>query len=435
MTRKTVFVTGLFPERNALFFSELCQRFRVIAFRGCGFPSGPRMPHEVAEDLVPVETLRQPMLQHFHQVHLAAAYVEDHLRRALPGSPPLSLAEFSKLNQVAGACAADAAVFRELAKTVTIDRVVVNADYDYIRRRGIVMTARELGIPCLGIEHGFMAAFAKRECFKPWREFILEYACDKVNFDSPLEAEIALSRGPGGRVGASSEALSLGTPQVQGYESQLNAAHSRRELGLPEGDLVVALMGTWFGTRMLSYLLRAQREQRHFLRELLARMASRRGEQWIHKVHPTFGGPRFAETRRGWERLASEAGVPAPPILADRLQDVMAAADVIVSPAVSSILWDAVVLGKPAILVALPYLSETLSTPKALERGNPVFESGCIEVAHGVDDLLRLLDNYKSPAARARVRERASAFLKEHAYGRDTELDKARRVCAEIESG
>lgn len=432
MSRKTVFVTGLFPERNALFFSEMCRNFRVIAFKGCGFPNIPQMPHELAEDLVPAEAMRQAMLPHFHQVHQAASYIEGRLKGALSGAQSLSLSEFSRLNQVSGVCSADVAVFRELAKSVTIDTVVVNADYDYIRRRGIVMAARELGIPCLGIEHGFMGGFASRSSFKPWREPILEYACDRVNFDSPLEVQIALSRGQGGKVGHASEALALGTPQVQGHETVRDPAVSRRELGLATDSTVVALMGTWFGTRTISGLLRAQREQRHFLRDLLGRLPSRAAEQWIHKVHPTYGSSRFAETRRWWERLASQVGATAPPIFADRLQEVMASSDVIVSTYFSSILWDAVVLGKPAILVPLPYLQETLCTPGALRRGNPVYESGCIEVADGIEDLLSRVESYRDPGARSRAFERSRAFLGAQGHGRDTELEKARRVCAQI---
>lgn len=428
----TLFCRGLFPDRNVGFFGELCQRHRVIVARDeeCWAELG--FPVVYAEDLVPEaeRSLSSQVLE--REVDRCVSFTETKLREMCrrPGVRGLTDAEIDQIRTKAVRAILVSRVVGTLCDRKAIDMVVTNADYSGWRRPAVV-AARDRGIPTLTIEHGFFCARPEPQACRPGTASPFLYVSDYVNLDNPLDLDIVRQLREAAGTQSTSELLALGTPKDGTADTTLSREDACNRLGLRSDRPVVMIAGQWTFAVAPSFL-RSFAEEAGFYRDALAavgRLPREMDCQVIVKVHPALGEERvltgIAEYVAG-ER--DRCGVQKMVTTVGYLPESLAAADAVVCPGPSSVLWEAVPGGTAGFILPLPSQIENVLIPERLESANELCRRGLMRYALSSEDLTDRLAVALRPGARESAVEAARQLATDYDIVRRTPDEKAERV-------
>lgn len=400
---KTVFCTGLFPDRQVHLLSALVQNFDCILFKNVGFAPAPGYQFRYVEDLV--ETGPSGLEEYLWQLHRGAREMENTLRMVLDDpEAELTKNEMLRFHQVGQGVWRDTVLFDRLCEKVRIDGVVVCADYDFIKRRNIIIKAKERGIPTVNIDHGSHFAYVHENEYKENRDRKLENLCDYVNVDNELE-KIALqgyydSETPG----PTSTFVVHGTPMDSGYESSLSRDEAHARLGLDPSKVTLCLMSTWDGGQPVGDLVKPHVATVEALGAFLDRYRDfphRDDLQVIYKLHPTFvAKDLFAAVKGAWDRACTERGLDPIMIETQKLTEIFSAADMVVTPSTSSVIWDSFLKGIPAIIEFPPWFQDRFAAPERVPSTNLIFERQAVQASFSPDQTWELVARYMDPGER-----------------------------------
>ncbi len=427
---KTIFLNGLMPERHGHFVRRLAARHTIAGTRLPdleGVPDLNLLPFETGEDIsaeiaaadiprrLEEETRRlvdclQEDLTHSPQgrdggIRLDPQYVQQTLR-----------------GKVAQVLLMDLK-FRLFARQYPVDLVISGSDYA-VQARPIALCARRLGIPTLNLEHGFFFSrtapdFVRRRGWLP--PF---FASEFVNVENAMEAEL-LSRElevfglPAPRF------LTLGTPIESVADQSLARSEALAALGLDASRTQVLLIGSWIEARSVQRLLAGQLESMRIYHDLFAELARREYRhrmQLVIKLHPAEARPDvFPGIQAGLTRMATDCGLPAPLILADRLPEAMAAADLLITTGLSSVQYDAFLMGKPSITVFPPSIIRCVPR-EWFTGGTRPLEFGVCEGVTSAAEAWDRAEAFQEETRRARFQADSRAFADRYGLG-NTPLD------------
>jgi len=402
---KTVYLNGLMPGRSRTLIRALCREFRVV---GTGYQIINDDPdinvHEPAD--IVGEFVFAGNQDFLKNIVTQAEILSENLSRDVSISP-LGPAEGWVMNKDKQAqmilpkvahLLHQTQVFREFHAQEPVHMLISGADYSS-HSRPIVLAARELGVPTLDIEHGFFFSMMHSD-FRPDKgRMPILFSSEYVNLDNSLEVSLIsdrLSNCPA----ISPELLSLGTPALTVANEAPDQQKARKNLGLDNDRKQVLLLGSWIEARMVGSLITGQLDTIKLYTDLFASLARSDVHQEMDlmiKLHPADCTLQvLPHVSACLVDLAEQAGLPAPTIYTDQLADILGAADVVMSISWTSVLWDAFLLDKPAVIVPPNYLTESLK-PGWREKGNVSLSEGVVRAAENADEAWQFVDECLKP--------------------------------------
>ncbi len=386
---KTVFINGLMLPRSKELVRALCREFIVV---GIGFKD---LNESLGTNVVdPFDSIKETDFMHdkdfVDEVVAQTKILNENLSRDVSVSPlgpaPGWSLDKHKHEQVVMRKVANILyqmqVFKKFNALQPVHMLISGADYSS-HSRPLVMVAKDLNIPSLDVEHGFFFStmFAK---FKPDQGNIPTlFASDFVNLDNNLEVSI-ISDHLAAFPTLSPQLLAMGTPgdTVAGHAPSKKTARSL--LGLDPDRKQVLLLGSWIEARMAGSLLSGQLDTIKLYSDLFEKLASSELRHQIDlmiKLHPADCAPNvFPHVSACLMDLAQQNGLPAPTIYTDRLAEVLAAADVVLTVSWTSLIWDAFLMEKPTVMLLPEYLKESFK-PGWQQKGNIPLAEGIVLAA------------------------------------------------------
>lgn len=406
---------GLYPDRHRTLFDTLGEAFGLVVL-------------ENERGALPADAFSSE----------AAGWVED-LKRVgrglgLDALPPES---DELLRDKAMRVAHERRLVRTLHERRPLDFVLSSADYASSNRPG-VLAARELGIPTICLDHGSLAILPDPDAYRPGHRFDYCLFCsDHLIVDNDLEkafiervhAVYPDVRHP--RVQVLGVLLDT-TPTGSGVQRE----ESRRDLDLAPDDLVVTIAGTWYDLSTPQVSFRANLSDVRFYREAFKALAALRAERKVRvllKLHPALSGfGAVGPVTRFARKVAAECGLEGLEVLAEFTPalnaKLLAASDLLLSPACSTFLWDGLLMGVPAIVFWPEELARFSFEPERLPQSTELTRAGCMTFVREPQELSRaLLEQLAEPWA-AEFRERRAALFQAYGVTFDSPRAKSLRI-------
>ncbi len=398
---KTVFINGLMADRSMVLIRALCREFTVFGTGYQALNDDPEITIHEPSDII--GTFDFAGNEEFTQRIVAQAEIlSSNLARdasVSPLGPPegWSLGRQKHLQMILPRVAHlmhQVQVFRDFQAQQPIHMLISGADYSS-HSRPLVLAARDLGVPTLDIEHGFFfnLMFA---AFKPDQGYIPTlFSSEFVNLDNPLEVSIMTDHLDDYPT-ISPLLLGLGTPVDTVADKAPDQVSARKTLGLDAQRKQVLLLGSWIEARLAGSLLSGQFDTINLFTDLFAALArSGVGKEMdlMIKLHPADCKPQaLPHVSACLKDLAGQAGLPAPTIYSDRLAEVLAASDVVLAISWTSVLWDAFLMGKPAVMFLPNYLTESFKAGWRQEGNIPLME-GVMRAAADADEVWQMVED------------------------------------------
>lgn len=416
---KTLLLIGLFANRHQTLIRALGQRFRLISFE-----------RESAEWPGGLEAL--PLEPDFEAEFSA---LEKALAASLGGGG-LSASERDDVRVAAEEASRKTILLGRLTSSGPIDAVLSSADYSS-HPRPVVLEARRLGIPTICVEHGLFAMHPEAWV---WREGtrlnFYNYVSDVVIVDSVLERRLieGFHEAEGRRPAFSIQVL--GTPLDAAPDVAGSRAESRAALGLEPDVFTVCVATSWRDPVLPSISARLQLEELEFYKRTFAALARQRTVaplQVVVKTHPTFSLSGILTDAEAYLLELGEAhgisSVVVSEYTAEASGRVLNSADLILCPAGSSLLWDALLKGIPAAVSQPESLIRALFHPHLLNVSAAPFRYGCARYVSEAADFDKVIAAARDPAWRADFEIRRGALLREYSISPESSVDKSERIC------
>ncbi len=111
--------------------------------------------------------------------------------------------------------------------------------------------------------------------------------------------------------------------------------------------------------------------------------------------------------------LAQRAGLPPPTIYTDRLAEVLAAADAVLAISLTSVLWDAFLLDKPAVMLLPNYLTESFK-PGWRRKGSIPLVEEVVRAAGNADEAWQMIEDCLLPGHQEKFATRCRQVRKKY---------------------
>ncbi|MFQ5652121.1 MAG: hypothetical protein ACE5IY_19500 [bacterium] len=433
--KPTLFLAGLFPDKNREILSQLCRHFRVIMLRGHNIARGRSPQPEIAEDLLGEQDQLQEHDEIFWQVHKLLQHTELELKRLFQNqkATPLTYEEYSSLYHISLSARYMAYIFNRVADRVKIDMVICNADYS-ASRRPIVVEAKRRGIPTLDLEHGFAAAgpgvSALRCQEKPTT---LSFASDYVNLDNELEREYWQGYYQAAGLADRIKFVVNGTPNDVSYDDSIDPQTARQGLGLNPNMFTITLASTWVEAHRPSVLFEAQLDHAEYFKTVLACIAEVRRScaiQLIIKMHPAFArNPVWTDAVNFLNQVARRLDTRIDLMTLADLSEIIAASDLLICPQASSLLWEFFLADTPGIVLPMPSFYFKAFDKEKLNDSNLLFKRACMQFVFSPDELKQAIRHYMDPQNYKAYQKRAQELRREKNIRALTVAQKCENIC------
>ncbi len=436
---KTIFVSGLFVDRNKIFARILSEYFRIITFRNEKVFTEQQLLVEFAEDIVGIPAIAPEDIERLTQE--CVEFTADHLGQVLK-KPSVSLPErFRHFAQVHARMTLQIeSIFRQVVERQPIDLVLLASDSGTVKRT-LAIVAKQMGIPTLNVEHGFGAIMPGPSALREGAHLPFRFLSDFVNFDNALEVEILqahyLRSGPKEPI----EFLSLGTPNDVSSPVQLHTEQARTLLGLDPNRPVIALAGSWVEVDLPFSIVQGKLEEIAIYQQILQTFAELQQKlhpvpQFIVKLHPVLTQtPTVQRVTQFFLKTAAKVGLQELKVFTNQLDHIIAAADVLVTPHLGSVLWEAFVVDTPGILFPQRGLLEQKFHPDKIIDSNPLYRQGCIRLPLSSEELKGQIQQLiQNPQEQERYRKAAVQIREQYRLEVRTAEEKSLAICEWIDT-
>lgn len=433
---KNIFINGLMFERSQIFLRQLAGKFHVI---GAGLQPLQNEPGlNVSDSFALAGMLTPEQAENLEKsitrgTQVLAEQLAEDFRALQPDLPddwclPVSYILKTVRPKVAQLLKMEAH-FKLVHARHPIDMVISGADYGS-HARMTALTARDMGIPTLNLEHGFFFGQIRWKYSNLRRNMPMYFASEYVNLDSPMEAEIfeeILTNFPD----QGSTFLGLGTPVDTIVGQGLTKEQARAKLGISSTKKVVTLVCTWIESRSLNVLISGQINAIDLYEDLFRTLAEdefRHDLELLIKLHPAEARPDVMPgVKACLENMARGFGLPEPRIFGDQLPEVLTAADIVASVGFSSVLFDVFQMGKASVVLTPSYLVTT-TQPNWRTHGSIPLEGGVMEVAESPADLWRRLADWLQPGRQKKLAEDVAEITEKYDLQYRTVEEKSHKI-------
>ncbi|MCH7678253.1 CDP-glycerol glycerophosphotransferase family protein [candidate division KSB1 bacterium] len=437
--KKTIFAVGLFPDKNKNFLRNLCKRFRVIMLRGQCFDPGGKYSPEAVEDLLPEEDQQLKSQEFNWELYRCMKFTEQQLKILLGGSDQSQLTkeEYERLFRTTSTASLMAHVFKKLTERIKIDMVVSNADYS-VFRRPIVLEAKKMGIPTLNIEHGFFATTIEPSALIDKNRMpSLIFFSDFVNLDNQIEKEIWEKYYKLSSAGRHIQFLTLGTPNDESYDRDIAKIDAIKFLGLKQKKFTIMVASTWIEARNAAAPITGQIEHVEYFNRTLECLRNLQQEQAIQvilKLHPAYSTKQvFKDAKLYLQRYAESIGLKVGLITCKHISKVIAASDLIISPHMSSILWEGVMAGIPGLLFPIPSFYFKTYRKDKLNESNILCRRGILRFVFNGQELMKEISYYLDSKNYTKFKRDVVKLCADKQISFEPVEEKSRRICDWIE--
>ena len=434
---KTVFLNGLMPGRSRALIRALCREFIVV---GTGYQiinDDPDINVIEPSDIVGEFDFagNQEFLKN---IVSQSEILSENLSRDVSISPlgpaPGWVMSQEKQSQMILPKVAhllhQAQVFREFHKQQPVHMLISGADYSS-HSRPIVLAARKLNVPTLDIEHGFFFSMLYSDFRPDEGRMPILFSSEYVNLDNELEVSLISDR-LDSCPAISPQLLSLGTPALTVANEAPEKQVAMQSLGLDSSRQQVLLLGSWIEARMVGSLISGQLDTIKLYKDLFSSLARNKMGKEIDlmiKLHPADCTLQvLPHVTACLLDLAHQAGLPAPTIYTDRLAEILGAADVVLSISWTSVLWDAFLMDKPAVIVPPNYLTESLK-PGWREKGNIPLSEAVVRAAENADEAWSFVNECLAPGYREIHAEKCLSMRRKYNLVDKSVEQKSQDIC------
>ena len=431
---QTLFVPmpGYFPNRHRTFIETLCRNFNLILHDASAWNiSGGNISHttDVVKEIGDVTNLAEFQTQWDQYCN----YTTRTLAQLLGHSPDRSTldAHFRDMKPKLAEALKRALVLSEISKQTQIDMMVTGSDYTHYNRPFTFMAARE-EIPSVHIEHGLLA-------LTPYPggtslNWHMRFASNYVILDNPLEAHIfsKFRRQENIR-----ELLPLGAPLDNSVAtSGIDKTEAKKQLGIDGARKCVTIVLSWNEPNTPVSPVHNQRIEVEFVEFVMAgikRLPECRDVQLILKCHPAvvdFG--QYNAYQNYFRYLASRHGIAENVTVTDtKLDEVVAASDLMLSWRTTSVLWDAIMRNRQAA-VWLPHFSTKPEGHSEVSPQSAVSEAGICPYFKSDTELMDFLSGMFDDERQKTFRTQVAAFKTKWQLNPGSAVEKSERIVAWI---
>lgn len=432
---KTIFVLGLFPDRNKTLMKHLCQNFRVITVRDHFYEVPPGFRPEIAEDIIGYDDSQFPHDTFSWEMYQGLKFTEKQLPKLVDceDNTLLEKKEIVNIHEYGFKAFRLAYIFLKLAEKTRIDMVIVNADYSVFRRPAVI-EAKRLGIPTLDIEHGFYAAMPETRALKSKSSMQgLFFVSDYINLDNQIEKEIWKEYYTTAGIEHVKDFLTHGTPNDVTNNYSLTKEAAADALKIDKEKFTITVAGTWLEARIPSSLFVGQLEDAEYYKTVfraLRQILDRKDIQIIVKLHPAFEKQRyFPEATNFFSKLSERTDVEVTLVTCDRLSEVIAVSDLIICPNPSSLLWECFLSYVPGLILPLPSIFDLKYDRKKLNSSNILTRNGCIRYVFDESDLTEAIQHFMEPSNYKIYKRKNEEIRKQKNIKLRTVDEKCQNIC------
>ena len=404
----------------------------------CFDPGGKYLP-EAVEDLLPDEDQQLNYREFNWELYRCIKFTELQLRTLLGESAQSQLTkeEYEQLFRTTGMASLMGYLFKKLTERIKIDMVVSNADYS-VYRRPIVLEAKKLGIPTLDIEHGFFATkLEPAALIDKNRMPSLIFFSEFVNLDNQIEKEIWEKYYKLSEPGRHIQFLTLGTPNDESYDRDISKNDAIKSLGLEQKKFTVMVASTWIEARNASVPITGQIEHVEFFNRTLECLRNFQQDQAIQvilKLHPAYSTKEvYKDAKLYLQRYAESIGLKVGLITCKHISKVIAASNLIISPHMSSILWEGVMADIPGILFPIPSFYFKTYRKDKLNESNILGRRGILRFVFNEQELMEKINYYLDSKNYSKFKRDVVKLCADKQIGFESVEVKSRRICDWIE--
>lgn len=343
------------------------------------------------------------------------------------------------LEHVVGLTLSQAQQRRRLAdyiKKHDIKLAVLHGDY-LAKNRPLLYATKDTQITSLNLEKTYHFVVPELSYFKPSARRHVYLSSDFMVVDSELEQahmqrnNLTMNYVPQG------EFLALGSPNNSSlYTTESEKVEVNvREVNDGAGErLTLAILIPWNEGKTPSRVLKTQIDEAEAIESLFSELSQRAMQDKVFiilKLHPMFQNRGVAQAVQGfYEALLAQYHL-AGEVRVSLLCESMHQADIIICQRFTPLLWDAIRLGKLAIVWQHDdYLAQLMPTVK-LEDSNELFRQGMLSLVTSVTEIVETVNHYEERIMQFSARRKL--FMKSYQFY--TEDEKVHNIVAWIKKG
>lgn len=420
MSKRTIFAVGVYRSVNSCFLEKLAEHFRVVVMKSQYKIDDPNCEISYAEELLPEDSQQVDIKTFTLEMHKLALHTNQQIQACLPGGAnELSDKEFKKLFDIAFPIYSLSHFFQRFVEKIGVDLVLTNADCCPVRRT-LIIQAKRLGIPTLNIEHGFnYSLLPDPEVFKhpvlPHPVFV----ADHVNLDNNIEIERWKSyfNFIGDDI-ATPRFTALGTPNNVSSDARISKRQARLSMSLAPDKYTVVIAGSWNEARDASMALTAMTNEISFYKnsfKVLRELQKESDLQVIVKLHPAYSNTQvYFGVEAFLKKVAMELDLNLVKICNDQLSETLAAADLLISPSDSSVIWEAFTISVPSIIYPMSSLFCDFFNFDQLNASNVLARNGWVAYVSSAEALKNAVSRYRDPETQTNLNKTAAVIRQKY---------------------
>ncbi len=318
----------------------------------------------------------------------------DIIQQCFPEPITLTKTEQERLQAIASETAIYGAALEVFHEQYHFDCLIVNSSSSAFRRT-VVMTAKELGILTVNLEHGYVATLPGVDAQLQHTYF--PFITDITNLDNKLE--ILYWNSHQKKLGVELTTFwDCGTQTASVENIHLSKKQACQQLTIPVSYPVITVFCSWINASSPSNILGAYIEEISFFDSVVALSKQFREQSYAHtiiiRLHPAYTLEQRKEIQEYLNDCCAEAQIQNFYVFASNvpLQTVLSATDVAIINAYSSVAWDCFLSSLPVIIYPKIRWASITDDTHILNNSSPLYKNGALYVVDSDEEFIEQVE-------------------------------------------
>jgi|GEM_PF-3219258 len=311
-------------------------------------------------------------------------------------SEPVSITkkEQERLQTIATETAIYAAALEIAHNEHSFDCLIVNSSSSAFRRT-VVMTAKELGILTVNLEHGYVGTLPGVDA--QLSNIYFPFITDITNLDNKLEVQYWNSHQK--KLGVELTTFwDCGTQTTSKQQALLSKKQACQQLTIPSSYPVISVFCSWINASSPSHILGAYLDEISFFDSVVGLSKKFREQNHSHSIvvrlHPAYTIDQCKEIQEYLNECCAEAQIQNFFVFGANvpLQTVLSATDVAIINSYSSVAWDCFVSSLPIIVYPKIRWASITDDTHILNNSSPLYKNGALYVVDTDEELFEQVE-------------------------------------------
>jgi len=306
----------------------------------------------------------------------------------------LTRSDQERLLTLASESAIYASAVEDAHREYRFDCMIVNSSSAAFRRTA-VMTAQELGILTINLEHGYVGSLPGVDA--QLEHIYFPFITDITNLDNKLEVQYWNSHQK--KLGVELTTFwDFGTQTKKEVGKPLNKKQACQILSIPISYPVVTIFCSWINASSPSNILDAYLEEIKYFDTIVSLSKQFREKNTPHtiviRLHPAFTTEQCKEIQQYVNECCLEAEILSFYVFGaeQTLNTVLSATDIAVINAYSSVAWECFVSSLPVIIYPKVRWPSITDDTHILNNSSPLYKNGALYVVDSEEELFEQVD-------------------------------------------